>query len=92
MDNSNDEVRLDLVTINTNNGDTQTLSLSSYDDETVLSVSEARENPKLFSFSKEQLEELHETVGKAIAMREHEISEDVLYFTNSEIQESLRNK
>lgn len=92
MDNNNDEVRIDLVTINSENGSSQSLTLTGYNDDTVMGISEDSENPKLFSFSREQLEELYQTLGKALDIREENLSEVVLHFTNSEVQESMNNR
>ena len=92
MSDIDGEVRVQFVNIDMQNGETQLLTLSSYDDDTVIYIGEAGDDPKLFSMSKEQLQELYNACGKALESRQEMFDDKQAHFTNEEVREYLESE
>lgn len=86
------EVRVQFVNMELQGGESESLTLSSYTDDTVLYIGEAGgQDIKMFNLSKEQLEELYLACGQALAIREEVLDDRQAHFTNKEVREYLES-
>lgn len=89
MPEINGEVRIQLVNLDTANGDTQSMTFSSYDDDTVLVIGEAGQDAKIFDLSKEQLEELYNACGRALEVRMEVLDDRQVHFNKDEVRDYM---
>lgn len=92
MSEINGEVRRQFVNLDTVNGDTQVLTFSSYDDDTVVVIGEAGQDARIFDLSKEQLQELYEACGKALNARREVLDDRQVHFNSDEVSEYMERE
>ena len=83
------ELRVQFVNLDTTTGETQVLTLSSYEDDTVLFIGEAHNEPKIFNLNREQLQELYIAAGKALEVRETVLEDTQVHFSGQEVREYM---
>jgi len=92
MSEINGEVRIQLVNLDTVNGDTQVMTFSSYDDDTVMVIGEPGMDALIFNLSKEQLEELYLATARALEVRKEVLDDRQVHFSKDEVRDYMERE